>query len=165
MQTNELWFVFKMLPKDYSFINWIYLIYWYEQDLALNNLQGLICHKTEPTNQSNVKQIFWPVYIPSWHIYTRNLSLSLSLSLLSLSLSLSVLSLSLSLSLSLIWSLVINYDSLPSLSYWHFAIAQWSEPWVLLGLWVRRKKERRFKGENGGKKERKNKRREKKDFF
>ena len=23
----------------------------YEQDLALNNLQGLICHKNQPTNQ------------------------------------------------------------------------------------------------------------------
>ena len=23
----------------------------YKQDLALNNLQGLICHKTQPTNQ------------------------------------------------------------------------------------------------------------------
>ena len=25
----------------------------YKQDLALNNLQGLICHKTQPTNQPN----------------------------------------------------------------------------------------------------------------
>ena len=30
--------------------NHIYLIYMYKQDLALNNLQGLICHKTHPTN-------------------------------------------------------------------------------------------------------------------
>ena len=26
----------------------IYLIYMYKEDLALNNLQGLICHKTQP---------------------------------------------------------------------------------------------------------------------
>ena len=26
----------------------IYLIYMYEKDLALNNLQWLICHKTQP---------------------------------------------------------------------------------------------------------------------
>ena len=26
----------------------IYLIYMYEEDLALNNLQWLICHKTQP---------------------------------------------------------------------------------------------------------------------
>ena len=26
----------------------IYLIYMYKQDLALNNLQWLICHKTKP---------------------------------------------------------------------------------------------------------------------
>ena len=32
--------------------NHIYLIYMYKEDLALNNLQGLICHKTnQPTNQ------------------------------------------------------------------------------------------------------------------
>ena len=29
----------------------IYLIYMYKQDLALDNLLGLICHKTQPTNQ------------------------------------------------------------------------------------------------------------------
>ena len=26
-----------------------YLVYRYKKDLALNNLQGLICHKTQPT--------------------------------------------------------------------------------------------------------------------
>ena len=29
----------------------IYIIYIYKQDLALNNLQGLICHKSQLTNQ------------------------------------------------------------------------------------------------------------------
>ena len=27
-------------------------MYMYEQDLALNNVQGLICHKTQPTNHN-----------------------------------------------------------------------------------------------------------------
>ena len=30
----------------------MYSIYLYKQDLTLNNLQGLICRKTQPTNQS-----------------------------------------------------------------------------------------------------------------
>ena len=30
----------------------IYIIYMYKKDLALNNLQWLICHKTKPTNYS-----------------------------------------------------------------------------------------------------------------
>ena len=35
----------------------MYLIYMYEEDLALNNLQWLICHKTQPkqTKFNNVK--------------------------------------------------------------------------------------------------------------
>ena len=40
----------------------------YKQDLALNNLQGLICHKYQPTNQhtqklSNMKVIVIPIVI------------------------------------------------------------------------------------------------------
>ena len=31
------------------FTNDVYLIYMYKQDMALNNLQWLICHKTGPT--------------------------------------------------------------------------------------------------------------------
>ena len=31
----------------------IYLTYIYKQDLALNNPQGLICHKAQLTNQSS----------------------------------------------------------------------------------------------------------------
>ena len=37
----------KMLSTN-DFTNRIYLIYMYKQDLALNNLQWLICHKTQP---------------------------------------------------------------------------------------------------------------------
>ena len=34
--------LFKMFPTNYLFTNHIYSIYMYDQDLALNNLQGLI---------------------------------------------------------------------------------------------------------------------------
>ena len=33
----------------------IYNIYMYKQDLALNNLQGLVCHKTQ-TNQQTLRE-------------------------------------------------------------------------------------------------------------
>ena len=33
------------------FTNLRYSIYMYKQDLALNDLQGLICYKTQPTNK------------------------------------------------------------------------------------------------------------------
>ena len=59
MQTNELWLVLKLLPTNYSFTNNIYLIYIYKHDLALNNPQGLICHKTL-TNK------------PTMHLATQN---------------------------------------------------------------------------------------------
>ena len=41
---------FKMFPTNYPFTNHISRIYTYKQDLALNNQQGLICHKIQPTN-------------------------------------------------------------------------------------------------------------------
>ena len=34
--------------------NHIYLIYMYKDDLALNNLQWLICHQTKPNHISNI---------------------------------------------------------------------------------------------------------------
>ena len=40
----------KMFPTNYSFINHIYLIYMYKEDLTLNNFQRLIFYKTQPTN-------------------------------------------------------------------------------------------------------------------
>ena len=43
--------LFKMSSTNYLFTNHIYLMYMHKQDLALNNLQRLICHKTQPTNQ------------------------------------------------------------------------------------------------------------------
>ena len=57
METNDLWLLLKMLPTNYSFTNPIYLIYMYKEDLTLNNLQRLICHKT--TNQPTA------VFIPN----------------------------------------------------------------------------------------------------
>ena len=36
------------MPQNQTKPNPIYLIYVYKEDLALNNLQWLICHKTQP---------------------------------------------------------------------------------------------------------------------
>ena len=45
MISNQLkMLTYKLFVYIYSFI---YLIYMYEQELALNNLQGLICHETQ----------------------------------------------------------------------------------------------------------------------
>ena len=43
-----------MLPSNNSSTNHTYLIHMYQQDLALNNLQGLVCYKTQPTNQLTI---------------------------------------------------------------------------------------------------------------
>ena len=40
------------------FINHIYLIYVYIENLALNNPQGLICHKTQPNQNLVCKQFY-----------------------------------------------------------------------------------------------------------
>ena len=49
--------LFKMLPTKCFKI--IYLIHMYKEDLALNNLQWLICHKTKPqqTNSGHISCI------------------------------------------------------------------------------------------------------------
>ena len=44
-----------MLPTNYSFTNHIYLIYMHKQDLALNNVQELICYKTQPTSLETIQ--------------------------------------------------------------------------------------------------------------
>ena len=49
---------------EYMFVNHIYLIYKYKEDLALNNLQRLICHKAKQ-NQIN--------------LYTDNVTVTISL--------------------------------------------------------------------------------------
>ena len=41
-----------MLSTKYIYKLYIYLIYMYKKDSALNNLQELICYKTKP-NQTN----------------------------------------------------------------------------------------------------------------
>ena len=38
----------------------IYLIYMYKQDLGLNNLQWLICHKTQPNQIIYIQYIYIP---------------------------------------------------------------------------------------------------------
>ena len=45
---NELRLILKY--QENVFANPIYLIYMYKEDLALNNLQWLICHKTKPNH-------------------------------------------------------------------------------------------------------------------
>ena len=44
---------YKIIPTKYSFRNLWLNVYTYRQNLALNNLQRLICHKTQITNQTN----------------------------------------------------------------------------------------------------------------
>ena len=41
------------------FTNHVYLIYMYKQDLALDNLQGLISSKTQPANQPTNQPNFY----------------------------------------------------------------------------------------------------------
>ena len=43
--------------------NHIYLIYMYEEDLALNNQQWLICHKPQPNQIMYIYYIYIYIYI------------------------------------------------------------------------------------------------------
>ena len=51
--TNEILLIenFTYISIRLEIFGWTY-IYIYRQNLALNNLQGLICHKTQTTNQT-----------------------------------------------------------------------------------------------------------------
>ena len=40
------------------------IYYIYEQDLALNNLEGVICHKTQPTNYYD-----WVLFLMSYSYF------------------------------------------------------------------------------------------------
>ena len=43
------------------------MIIYIKIDLALNNLQRLICHKTQPTNHAElVEEYLWHYLTPSW---------------------------------------------------------------------------------------------------
>ena len=46
-------------------------------DFAINNQQGMICHKTQPTNQPTNQNIFWgfqyDVYSDLYHIFAHGL--------------------------------------------------------------------------------------------
>ena len=54
MWKHEFWLVLKLLPTNYSFTNHIYLIHMNKQDLALDNLQELKCHKKkQPTHNTH----------------------------------------------------------------------------------------------------------------
>ncbi len=53
------------MPLNLTKPNHIYLIYMYKEDLALNNLQWLICHKTQPNpTQSYISNIY--MYKEDW---------------------------------------------------------------------------------------------------
>ena len=45
----------KMLPTNYSFINYIFNMY--KQNLALNNLLGLLCHKNQHNKYKTINFI------------------------------------------------------------------------------------------------------------
>ena len=47
----------KCVFKYIKYTGHIYLIYMYEEDLALNILQGFICHKTQPTMMGTAAEI------------------------------------------------------------------------------------------------------------
>ena len=107
------WTVYKQ--KTIQRLNWIVwnrTVYCIKMDLALNNLQRLICHKTQTNKHYPLDRLI----LKTWIVVDNSLSLSHSLSIylfnslspslslylfssLSLSFSLSLLSLSLSLSL------------------------------------------------------------------
>ena len=56
------WSYFKTLPTNYSLTINIY-IYIYIKDLAFNNLRGLICYETQPTNLSLNHNLSLSIYI------------------------------------------------------------------------------------------------------
>ena len=43
----------KCYLKLFFYKSYIFNIYVYQQDLVLNNLEGLICYKTQPTYENN----------------------------------------------------------------------------------------------------------------
>ena len=47
------------MPKNPTKPNPIYLIYMYKEDLALNNPQWLICHKTRPKNVNEERDVLF----------------------------------------------------------------------------------------------------------
>ena len=50
---NDITFFISIFLNSSFILEIIYLKYMYKQDLALNNLQCLVCHKTKP-NQTNL---------------------------------------------------------------------------------------------------------------
>ena len=59
------------MPKNPTKSNHIYLIYMYKEDLALNNLQWLICQKTQPNQIIYILYIYIYIYI---YIYKEDLA-------------------------------------------------------------------------------------------
>ena len=66
-----------MIPKNDFFTNHVYLIDMYEQDLALNNLQELVCHKIQPAksvykDETLRAQRYRPYFTPSTQSFAYN---------------------------------------------------------------------------------------------
>ena len=53
---------YKILPTKYSFRNLRLNVYTYRQNLALNNLQRLIRHKTETTNNHEMYTVSYKLF-------------------------------------------------------------------------------------------------------
>ena len=60
------------LFKNVIFKICLYKLYMYKQDLALNNLQALICHKTQPTTQPTWWVWGWKFIIYFDALYHKN---------------------------------------------------------------------------------------------
>ena len=56
--------------------NHIYLIYMYKEELALNNQQWLICHKTQPNQIIYIQYILSMKYIFKCNSYFRQVSIN-----------------------------------------------------------------------------------------
>ena len=56
----------------YKITNHMYVIYMYEEDLTLNNLQWLICNKTWPSQSIKTFALFWYMLVCSAYIMWPN---------------------------------------------------------------------------------------------
>ena len=54
--------LFKKVYKKCVYKSYIFNIYMYKEDLALNNLQKLICHKTKPNQITNDILLWTPTH-------------------------------------------------------------------------------------------------------
>ena len=50
---------FGSFKNNVTYNRFVFKLYMYEQDLALNNLQGLICHKLTDQPSNNLQVVIW----------------------------------------------------------------------------------------------------------